>query len=155
MGLIDQLARGNFSKVNIVAAATAVVSITLDFTIEGALFNDFLHHEAVQLSLRTLKRAAPILTCAQYKFIYARAIEVALATGYRAHMEYGWLNPWTRETYDNLFQTWDREFSELYPTCEGSSGGYSQRIDIEGELPWEVVIPNTDNPTNESIRDYL
>lgn len=155
MALLDQLLRGNFSKVNIVAASTMVVSLTLDFTIEGALFNDFLHHEAVQLSLRTLKRAAPLLDCGQYKFLYARALEVALATAYRAHMEYGWLNPWTRETYDNLFDSWDREFADLYPNCTGTSGGYSQRIDVEGQLPWTVVIPNTDNPEGPNIRDYL
>lgn len=107
MGLLKEIMRGNFSKVNVVAASTVVVSLILDFTIESALFNDFLHHEAVQLAMRTLKRASSALTCGQYKFIYARTLEVALATGYRVHMEYGWLNPWTRETYDHLFATWD------------------------------------------------
>ena len=37
MGLLKEIMRGNFSKVNVVAASTVVVSLILDFTIESAL----------------------------------------------------------------------------------------------------------------------
>lgn len=99
------------------AKAAGLTFFALNFVIESALFSDFLHQEAVQLTLNTLKVARMYLPCAEYKYLYNRAEKHGLNAAIQSHNEWGWINPWSRDTFDMIYQKASSEFRSMKPGC--------------------------------------
>jgi hypothetical protein len=94
-----------------------MIGFALNFTIESALFNDFLHEEAIQLSLNTLKVSRKYLSCQQHKWLYERAKKFNLATGTGYHATWGWMNPWSKDTFEWIWKTADERLRNMAPSC--------------------------------------
>lgn len=125
--------------------AGGLAVMTLNFVIESALYNDFLHHEATQLCIRTLKSCRKHVTCAEYKWLYERAVRLGLLTGIKAHEDQGFLNPWGDESFQWLFQKFTAELNDLKPDCDNNPTGYSQDSPRRGGELLEGIMPPAGN----------
>jgi len=90
---------------------------TLNFIIESGTFNNFLHEEANQLILKTLKCARKHLTCEETKWLHKRAGKNVSGPGKDNFEQWGWTNPFDQETFAWIFMETERQMKGLKPRC--------------------------------------
>lgn len=107
-----------------------LAGFVLNFTIESGTFNNFLHEEANQLVLNTLKCARRHLLCGEYKWLWLRAKETVTAPGEENFENWGWTNPYNQNTFAWIFMETERKMKGLDVSCEpiypkGSKSGWN------------------------------
>jgi len=90
---------------------------TLNFIIESGTFNAFLHEEANQLIIKTLRCARRYLTCEEVKYLHKRAGKNVSGPGKDNFERWGWTNPFNQETFAWVFMETERLMKMLEPGC--------------------------------------